>query len=377
MVADDGAEPIGPGVPQGVRGTELRPAAEGRAEQPGDPRCRSLDVRFFATAVLIQRETGGNLSEILDNLAYVVRERFKILRQVRVYTAHGRMTGYVLLALPAFARDRADVHQPRAHEPAVHASAWAADADGHRRHADDRLLVDSEDRDDRGLAMSMLLPLLAFVFASLIIARARHAAWPPARGTAIDRRLAEVDRVATSARSVARGSSSLKDAVRRSARRCRSRRAEMGKVRLRLIQAGYPRRRGAAAISRHPDGGRARRVRAVCDAAAVPAQRGRRPRRIAARLHAARHRAGAHGEEAPAQDAARPRRRPRPDGRQRRGRPRPRPGDHARRRRARRSPIPTCRTSSGWSTSSCAPARRAPKRCATWPIAPASTMWRR
>jgi tight adherence protein B len=54
------------------------------------------------TAVLIQRETGGNLAEILENLAYVVRERFKILRQVRVYTAHGRMTGYVLLALPAF-----------------------------------------------------------------------------------------------------------------------------------------------------------------------------------------------------------------------------------------------------------------------------------
>jgi tight adherence protein B len=52
--------------------------------------------------VLIQRETGGNLSEILDNLAHVVRERFKILRQVRVYTAHGRLTGYVLLALPAF-----------------------------------------------------------------------------------------------------------------------------------------------------------------------------------------------------------------------------------------------------------------------------------
>jgi tight adherence protein B len=60
-----------------------------------------IDVRFFVTAVLIQRETGGNLSEILDNLAHVVRERFKILRQVRVYTAHGRMTGYVLMALPA------------------------------------------------------------------------------------------------------------------------------------------------------------------------------------------------------------------------------------------------------------------------------------
>ena len=61
-----------------------------------------LDVRFFSTAVLIQRETGGNLSEILDNLAAVVRERFKIRRQVRVHTAHGRFTGYVLMALPAF-----------------------------------------------------------------------------------------------------------------------------------------------------------------------------------------------------------------------------------------------------------------------------------
>jgi tight adherence protein B len=60
-----------------------------------------LDVKFFATAVTIQRETGGNLAEILDNLAHVVRERFKILRQVRVHTAHGRFTGYVLLALPA------------------------------------------------------------------------------------------------------------------------------------------------------------------------------------------------------------------------------------------------------------------------------------
>jgi tight adherence protein B len=60
-----------------------------------------LDVRFFVTAVSIQRETGGNLAEILDNLANVVRERFKILRQVRVHTAHGRFTGWVLLALPA------------------------------------------------------------------------------------------------------------------------------------------------------------------------------------------------------------------------------------------------------------------------------------
>jgi tight adherence protein B len=59
-----------------------------------------IDVRFFVTAVLLQRETGGNLAEILDKLAYTIRERFKILRQVRVFTAQGRMTLMLLMALP-------------------------------------------------------------------------------------------------------------------------------------------------------------------------------------------------------------------------------------------------------------------------------------
>jgi len=59
-----------------------------------------LDARFFVTAVLTQRETGGNLSEVLDNLASVIRERFKVKRQVRVVTAHGRITGWILAALP-------------------------------------------------------------------------------------------------------------------------------------------------------------------------------------------------------------------------------------------------------------------------------------
>ena len=59
-----------------------------------------LDARFFATAVLTQRETGGNLAEILDNLSTVIRDRFKVKRQVRVLTAHGRITGWILAALP-------------------------------------------------------------------------------------------------------------------------------------------------------------------------------------------------------------------------------------------------------------------------------------
>jgi tight adherence protein B len=59
-----------------------------------------LDARFFVTAVLTQRDAGGNLSEVLDNLASVIRERFRVKRQVRVVTAHARMTGWVLALLP-------------------------------------------------------------------------------------------------------------------------------------------------------------------------------------------------------------------------------------------------------------------------------------
>jgi tight adherence protein B len=59
-----------------------------------------IDVKFFGTAVLLQKETGGNLAELLDKLSYVIRERFKILRQLRVYTAQGRLTLMILMALP-------------------------------------------------------------------------------------------------------------------------------------------------------------------------------------------------------------------------------------------------------------------------------------
>jgi tight adherence protein B len=59
-----------------------------------------VDVKFFVTAVMLQRETGGNLAEILDNLSYMIRERFKIQRQVKVHTAQGRMTMALLMAMP-------------------------------------------------------------------------------------------------------------------------------------------------------------------------------------------------------------------------------------------------------------------------------------
>jgi tight adherence protein B len=59
-----------------------------------------IDVRFFVTAVLTQRETGGNLAEVLDHLAAATRDRFRVRRQLRVLTAQGRMTGWVLAAFP-------------------------------------------------------------------------------------------------------------------------------------------------------------------------------------------------------------------------------------------------------------------------------------
>ncbi len=101
MVAEELGEPVGPEFRKAFDeqnfGLPLKESLDNLSL-----RVPLLDVRFFSTAVLIQRETGGNLSEILDNLAHVVRERFKIRRQVRVHTAHGRFTGYVLMALPAF-----------------------------------------------------------------------------------------------------------------------------------------------------------------------------------------------------------------------------------------------------------------------------------
>jgi tight adherence protein B len=63
-------------------------------------RVPNLDLRFFVTSVAIQRQTGGDLSEILDKIGHVVRERYRILGQVKALTAEGRLSGLVLIALP-------------------------------------------------------------------------------------------------------------------------------------------------------------------------------------------------------------------------------------------------------------------------------------
>ena len=64
-------------------------------------RVPSLDVHFFVSAVLLQKRTGGNLAEILDKLAALIRERFKLRGKIRAVSAHGRMTGMALSSIPA------------------------------------------------------------------------------------------------------------------------------------------------------------------------------------------------------------------------------------------------------------------------------------
>ena len=65
--------------------------------------CDRIDLRdlsFFTTAVLIQRETGGNLTEILEKISILIRERFKLRNQIKALTAEGRLSGLILLLLP-------------------------------------------------------------------------------------------------------------------------------------------------------------------------------------------------------------------------------------------------------------------------------------
>lgn len=99
MVGDEMKEPIGPEfatVFDEVNfGISMGDALMGMAN-----RIDSTDLRYFVVAVLIQRETGGNLSELLDNISTIIRDRIKLLGQVRVLSAEGRMSAWVLGLLP-------------------------------------------------------------------------------------------------------------------------------------------------------------------------------------------------------------------------------------------------------------------------------------
>ena len=98
---------IGSEMPEPVAGEFRTAYSQQNLGLPLDDTLRNLtlripltDVRIFVSALLIQRESGGNLAEILDNLAYVIRERFRILRQVEILSAEGRISMWVLMGAP-------------------------------------------------------------------------------------------------------------------------------------------------------------------------------------------------------------------------------------------------------------------------------------
>jgi tight adherence protein B len=99
LVAQEMPHPIGPEFSKVFEeqnlGIPLRQALIGMTE-----RIEGLDVKFFVTAILIQRETGGNLAEIIDKISHVIRERFRIQGQLKIFTAQARMTGGILGFLP-------------------------------------------------------------------------------------------------------------------------------------------------------------------------------------------------------------------------------------------------------------------------------------
>jgi len=99
LVAQESPDPIGTEFrlcfEEQNYGLELRAAMENLTT-----RVPLQDLRIMATAILIQKESGGNLAEVLEKTSHVIRERFKLKRQVRVHTAQGRLTGWILSLLP-------------------------------------------------------------------------------------------------------------------------------------------------------------------------------------------------------------------------------------------------------------------------------------
>jgi tight adherence protein B len=99
LVADEVGDPLGKEFSRCYEEQNLGIPLEDALEEMTE-RVPNLDLRFFATAVILQRQTGGDLAEILDKIGSLIRERFKIWGQVQALTGEGRLSGIVLLALP-------------------------------------------------------------------------------------------------------------------------------------------------------------------------------------------------------------------------------------------------------------------------------------
>jgi tight adherence protein B len=110
LIAEQSPEPLAFRVRAGLPAAEARPALPRRAAADGGSRTPSSDLQFLITAILVQKETGGDLTEILDRASHVIRERVRIEGEVRTRTAQGRLTGWILGAASGH-HARADQHR--------------------------------------------------------------------------------------------------------------------------------------------------------------------------------------------------------------------------------------------------------------------------
>jgi tight adherence protein B len=99
MVAEETPEPLASELQMTVEEQRFGIPFHDAMMSLGD-RVAIMDVRILVTAILVQKEVGGNLTDILEQIAETMRARFNLRRQVRIYTAQGRMSGYTLAALP-------------------------------------------------------------------------------------------------------------------------------------------------------------------------------------------------------------------------------------------------------------------------------------
>jgi tight adherence protein B len=99
LVRDEMSDPIGREFGRVFEENNLGVSIDDSLRSLTD-RIPNLDLKFFSTAVVLQRQTGGDLSEILDKISHLIRERFKIWGQIQALTGEGRLSGVVLLALP-------------------------------------------------------------------------------------------------------------------------------------------------------------------------------------------------------------------------------------------------------------------------------------
>jgi tight adherence protein B len=145
LIGKELADPVGQefkvAFQQQSLGLPLRDALENLALRMPLP-----DVRIFVSSLQIQRETGGNLGEVLDTMSEIVRERFKLRRQIKIFTAEGRLSMYVLTAIPIVAFIGLEVFQPEYLAPML------TDTRGHI-----------------GLAVAVILQVIGYAVISRII----------------------------------------------------------------------------------------------------------------------------------------------------------------------------------------------------------------